>query len=73
MTTAKASSFGPHGNFGPFFFFLQVPWLLWINHVPKMKRTEFLDLKFFYNFYLLYFSVGRIAMIGSLSEKEVQS
>jgi hypothetical protein len=39
-----------------------------------MNRTEFADLKFFYNFYSLYFSVGRVSMIAtSPSEKEVQS
>jgi hypothetical protein len=44
-----------------------------MNHVPKMNRTEFVDLMFFYNFYSLYFSVGCVSMIASPSEKEVQS
>ncbi len=44
-----------------------------MNHVPKMKITEFVDLKFFYNFYSLRFSVGRVSLIASRSEKEVQS
>ncbi len=45
-----------------------------MNHVQKVNRTEFVDLKFFYNFYSLHFSVGRISMIAaSPSEKEVQS
>jgi hypothetical protein len=39
----------------------------------KMNRTEFVDLKFFYKFYSLHFSVGRVSMIASPSEKEVQS
>jgi hypothetical protein len=47
-------------------FFLQA-------HVQKMNRTEFVDLKFFYNFYSLHFSVGRVTMIASPSEKEIQS
>jgi hypothetical protein len=38
-----------------------------------MNRTEFVDLKVFYKFYSLHFSVGRLSMIGSPSEKEVQS
>ncbi len=38
-----------------------------------MNRTEFVDLKFLYNFYPLNFSIGRILMIASPSEKEVQS
>ncbi len=45
-----------------------------MNLVAKMNRiTKFVELKFFYNFYSLYSSVGRILMIASLSEKEVQS
>ncbi len=42
-------------------------------HVQKMVRTQFVDLKFFYNFYsLIQFSVGRVSMIASPSEKEVE-
>ncbi len=44
-----------------------------MNHVQKMNRTEFVNVKFFYNFYPLHFFVGRISMIASPSEKEVQS
>jgi hypothetical protein len=44
-----------------------------MNHVQKMNKTKILDLKFFYNFYSIHFSVGRVAMIASPSEKEVQS
>ncbi len=44
-----------------------------MNHVQKMNRTKLVDLKFFYNFYSLHFSVGRISLIASHSEKEVQS
>jgi hypothetical protein len=40
-----------------------------MNHVLKMNRTEFVDLNFFYNFYSLHFSVGRIQLIASPSEK----
>jgi hypothetical protein len=40
--------------------FLQVPYLLWMNHVPKMNITKFVDLKVFYNFNSLHFSVGRV-------------
>jgi hypothetical protein len=43
-----------------------------MNHVPKMNRTEFVDLKFYYNFYSLYFSVRRLSMIASPSKKVVQ-
>ncbi len=72
VSVVKASNFGPHGNFG--FLFLQVPYLLWMNHVLKMNRTEFVDLKLFYNFYSFHFSVGRISTIASSpSEKEVRS
>ncbi len=54
---------------------LQLLWmkLLWMNHVQKMNRTKFVDLKFFYNFYSLHFSVERVSMIASPSEKEVRS
>jgi hypothetical protein len=38
-----------------------------------MNRTEFVDLKYFYNFYSFKFSVGLVSMMASLSEKEVQS
>jgi hypothetical protein len=38
-----------------------------------MNRTEFVDLKFFYNFYSLHFSAGRDSMIASPTEKEVQN
>jgi hypothetical protein len=34
-----------------------------------MNRTEFVDLKLFYNFYSLHFSVGRVSMIASTSKK----
>jgi hypothetical protein len=34
-----------------------------------MNRTELVDLKFFYNFYSLHFSVGHVSMIASLSKK----
>ncbi len=37
------------------------------------NRTKFVDLKFFYNFYSVHFSVGRVSMIASTFEKEVQS
>jgi hypothetical protein len=39
----------------------------------KMNRTEFVDLKFSYNFHSRHFSVGRVSTIASPSEKEVQS
>jgi hypothetical protein len=38
-----------------------------------MNRTKFVDLRFFYNFYSLHFSVGHVSMIASPSEKEVQT
>ncbi len=44
-----------------------------MNHIQKMNRTEFVDQTFFYNLYSLHFSVGRVLMIASPSEKEVQS
>ncbi len=70
VSTVKASNLRLHGNVGPF---LQVPKLVWMNRVPKMNRTEFGDLKFFYNLYFLHFSVGRVSMIASPSENGVQS
>ncbi len=39
-----------------------------MNHEPKMNTTEFVDLKVFYTFYYLHFSVGRVLMIASPSE-----
>ncbi len=39
----------------------------------KIKRHEFVDGTFFYQFYSLHFSVGRVLMIASPSEIEVQS
>jgi hypothetical protein len=54
-------------------FFLQALLLLWMNHVQKMNRTKFVDVKVFYNLYSLHFSVGQVSMIASPSEKEVQS
>jgi hypothetical protein len=44
-----------------------------MDNVIKKTRTEFIELKVFYNFYSLHFSVGRVSMIASPSEKEVQS
>ncbi len=52
---------------------MQVPLLLWMNHVPKMNRTGLVDLRLFYNFYSLHFSVRRVLMIARPTEKEVQS
>ncbi len=40
-----------------------------MNHVPEINRTKFVDQEFFYNFYSLHFSVGRVSMIANLSEK----
>jgi hypothetical protein len=40
-----------------------------MNHVPKMNRTEFVDLKFYYNFYSLHFYVRRVSMIASFLNK----
>ncbi len=53
------------------FFFARSGASLDMNHVPKMNTTEFVDLTFFYNFYSLYFSVGRVSIKASPSEKEV--
>jgi hypothetical protein len=69
-TTVKVSNFGPHGNFG---LFLASSVASVDVSCTKKNRTEFVDLKFFYNFYSLHFSVGRVSMIASPSEKEVQS
>jgi hypothetical protein len=51
-------------------FFLQALWLLCMNRVQKMNGTEFVDLKFSYNFYSLHYSVGRVSMMASPSEKK---
>jgi hypothetical protein len=40
---------------------------------PKMNRSEFVDLKIYYNFYSLHVSVRRVSMVASPPEKEVQS
>jgi hypothetical protein len=65
VDTVKGSNFGPHGNFG---FFLASSVASVYESCTKLNRTEFVDLKFFYNFYFLHFSVGRVSMIVSLSE-----
>ncbi len=44
-----------------------------MNLLSKINYTEFVDLKFFFNFYSRHFSVGRVLIIASPSEKEVQS
>jgi hypothetical protein len=41
-----------------------------MNYVPKMNRNEFANLKYFYNFNLLHFSVGRVLMIGNPAGKK---
>ncbi len=43
-----------------------------MNHVPKMNRTEFANLKSVNNFYFLRFSVGRFLMIASPSGKKFE-
>jgi hypothetical protein len=43
-----------------------------MNRVQNMNRTEFVDLKVFYNLCPLHFSVGRVSMIASPSEKKGQ-
>jgi hypothetical protein len=68
--TVKAPNFGPHGNFGPFF---ASPVASLDDHVQNMNRNKFIDLKFFYNFYSLHFSVVCVSMIAGPSEKELQS
>jgi hypothetical protein len=39
----------------------------------KRNRTEFVDLKFLYNFYYRHFYVGHVSTITKPFEKEVQS
>jgi hypothetical protein len=41
-----------------------------MNYVQKINRAEFVDPKISYNFYSVHFSVGRVSMIASPSEKE---
>jgi hypothetical protein len=43
-----------------------------IGGYQKKNRSENIDLDFFYNFYSLHFSVGRVTMIARLSEKAVK-
>jgi hypothetical protein len=69
--TVKASNFGPHGNFG--LFLAGSVASVGESCTKKKNKTEFVDLKYFYNFYSLHFSVGRVSMIANSSEKEVQS
>jgi hypothetical protein len=73
INTVKAFNSGPRGNFGLFLASSVASVLLWMNHVQKKNRTEFVDLKIFYNIYSFHFSVGRVSVIASPSEKEVQS
>jgi hypothetical protein len=40
--------------------FLQDPWLLRVNSVPKMNGTDFENRKFVYDTYSIHFSVGRV-------------
>jgi hypothetical protein len=68
--TVKASNLEPHGNFG---LFLASSVASVDESCSKMTRTEFVNLKFFYYLYPLHFSVERVSMIASPSEKEVQS
>jgi hypothetical protein len=41
-----------------------------MNHVSKMNRTRFVNQKFFSFFDSLHFSVGRVSIIASPSEKK---
>jgi hypothetical protein len=68
--TVQAPNFVPHGNFGLIFASsLASSYELF----TKNEQNKFLDLKFFYNFYSLHFSVGCVPIIASASEKEVQT
>jgi hypothetical protein len=53
--------------------FLQDQYLLWVDSVPGMNKTNFANQKFVYNFHSIHFSVGRVLIIGSASEKKVQN
>jgi hypothetical protein len=64
----KAPKFGPHGNLEPF---LASSVASLDDYVPIVNRTEFANLKFFYNFQFLHYSVERV-LIASPSEKKVQ-
>jgi hypothetical protein len=66
QSTVKVSDFGPHGNFKPFVARSVASLAGW---VPKMNRTEFANLTFFYHLNFLYFPVGRVLMIARPSEK----
>ncbi len=52
FNTVKASNFGPHGNFG---LVLASSVAFLVNYIPKMNRTDFANLKYFYNFHFLIF------------------
>jgi hypothetical protein len=65
--TVKVSNFEPHGNFGQL---LHDPSnRLWVKSVKKLNRTKFADLNYFSNSHPIYFSVGHVLMLASLSEK----
>jgi hypothetical protein len=40
------------------------------GYIPEMKRTEFSNLKLFYNLHFVHFSVGHLLMIASTDEKK---
>ncbi len=55
LITVKPSTFGPTDLMETLDHFLPALWLLQVDHVPKMNRTEFANLNSFHNFHFLHF------------------
>jgi hypothetical protein len=64
ICTVKASNLAPHGNFGPILARSLA------SSEQNMNRTKFGNRRFFLQLYFLHFSVGRVLMVTSPSEKK---
>jgi hypothetical protein len=70
-STVKASNFGPHGNFGGLFLASSVASV--DESCTENEQNRICRSKVSLQLFALHFSVGRVSMIASPSEKEVQS
>jgi hypothetical protein len=51
-------------------FFFQDLKLSWVNFVPKMNRTQFVDQEYFFNSRFLFLLLGGVLMMASPTEKK---
>jgi hypothetical protein len=65
----KASNFESHGNFGPVLIARSIA-SLGVCACLCVDRTELARLNCLYNFYFLYFFVGRVLKVTSASEEK---